>query len=359
MSDEVRSIIEFALPALGASRRKNPVSLDVYGRPSKVEQIDRDIEQVQLKNESGTGEITVYRVFSGVDVIYNDMHLEYCNKNQQVFENVIEINHCRQGRYECSYDNFKYCYMEPGDMSIASQLFKKKDHCFPGSHYHGVTILIKPDEIESVMQQVFDLLLIDLGALCRKAASSQTCFIMRANEKIEHIFSELYTVREEIKAGYLKIKILEIMLVLGDLEFDHGEALRLCLTKKQADAVKGIHDFMLANISEHYTLAQLSERFDLSISQMKRSFPAVYGDSVYAYLRKYRLQLAERLLLEEDLNISQVAERIGYGNPAKFSSAFKQEIGISPKTYQKRLRTDRIEKSPTGVECSESLNYNK
>ena len=35
---------------------------------------------------------------------------------------------------------------------------------------------------------------------------------MRANPSIEHIFSELYHVREKRKPGYMKIKMLELLL---------------------------------------------------------------------------------------------------------------------------------------------------
>ncbi len=35
------------------------------------------------ENESGTGMITLYHVFPGIDLVYNDMHMEYCNKEQK------------------------------------------------------------------------------------------------------------------------------------------------------------------------------------------------------------------------------------------------------------------------------------
>lgn len=309
--------------------------LDIYGKPSKVEMIDGCTRLVQLENESGTGEITIYRVFPGVDVIYNDMHLGYCNKEPQALDRVIEINHCTQGRYECSFNDSSCCYMSPGDMSIVSQTYKKKEHCFPGRHYHGVTILIKPEEIDDELQSLLGRLEINLAVLWDKISGSIPCRIMRANERIEHVFSELYHVREEKKSGYLKIKLLEILFVLSDLQFDSKEVPRVCLTRKQADSIKGIHDFMIENIMEHYTLEELSRRFDLSLSLMKRNFKEVYGDSIYAYLRNYRMQKAEQLLKKTDLNISEVAEAVGYANPAKFSSAFKKAKGISPKTFQK------------------------
>ena len=51
-----------------------------------------------LENEIGTGDITLYRVFPGMELVYNDMHMAYCNKQQEPASDVMEINYCREGR---------------------------------------------------------------------------------------------------------------------------------------------------------------------------------------------------------------------------------------------------------------------
>ena len=34
-------------------------------------------------DQTGTGKVTVYPVFSGIELYYNDMHMAYCNKEQK------------------------------------------------------------------------------------------------------------------------------------------------------------------------------------------------------------------------------------------------------------------------------------
>lgn len=58
--------------------------------------------------------------------------------------------------------------------------------------------------------------------------------------------------------------------------------------------------------------------------------------SLYAYLREYRLQTAQKLLTETDASIAEIAHRVGYENPNKFSSAFRQIFGMTPTEYRKR-----------------------
>ena len=49
--------------------------------------------------------------------------------------------------------------------------------------------------------------------------------IIRANQSIEHIFLELYKIPEEIRYGYIRVKILELLLVLTgfDLKKNNSE----------------------------------------------------------------------------------------------------------------------------------------
>ena len=61
-----------------------------------------------LENESGTGDITLYRVFPGMELVYNDMHMAYCNKQQEPASDVMEINYCREGRSECLFGEHQY-----------------------------------------------------------------------------------------------------------------------------------------------------------------------------------------------------------------------------------------------------------
>ena len=62
-----------------------------------------DCRIYQLSNKTGNGQITVYQVFNGIELYYNDMHMAYCNQDQVTAKNIIEINHCYIGRYECSF----------------------------------------------------------------------------------------------------------------------------------------------------------------------------------------------------------------------------------------------------------------
>ncbi len=108
-------------------------------------------------------------------------------------------------------------------------------------------------------------------------------------------------------------------------------------SEAQIGVIKQIHAFLVENFSEHYTIDELSERFEISPTVMKKCFKGVYGDSIYSYMKLYRLQIAERLLRESPLTVGEIAARIGYLNPNKFTSAFHAVYGVPPTIYRKKV----------------------
>jgi AraC-like DNA-binding protein len=52
------------------------------------------------------------------------------------------------------------------------------------------------------------------------------------------------------------------------------------------------------------------------------------------YLRRYRLELARRLLETTDLPIAHIADRCGFESLSHFTRTFKNAFGISPARYR-------------------------
>ncbi|SHN74834.1 AraC-type DNA-binding protein [Desulfitobacterium chlororespirans DSM 11544] len=93
---------------------------------------------------------------------------------------------------------------------------------------------------------------------------------------------------------------------------------------------------MTGNIQKHYTLEELSARFEIPLTSMKTCFKGVYGTSVFAYMRTYRMHQAAVLLrTNRRESVAEIAGRVGYDNPGKFAMAFKKIMGKSPLEYRK------------------------
>lgn len=69
----------------------------------------------------------------------------------------------------------------------------------------------------------------------------------------------------------------------------------------------------------------------------------VTGYSPYEYLRVMRMKKAAEMLLTEDLTIAEVAYSVGINDPFYFSKCFKNQFGVSPSAYRKKLSEDENE----------------
>lgn len=289
----------------------------------------------KLKNSSGEGVITNYKVFPGIEVCYNDMHMEYCREGKLVRNDIMEINHCREGRFECRLINGDYVYLEPGDLTANVLSNRPINSYFPISHFHGISILISMEIASRMVSSILKDVSVDLKRIRHALCPQDRLFVMRSAESIQHIFAELYTIPNEVKKGYLKLKVMELLLFLSVIDPSQYQEVRTYYNKSQVEMIKTMHVFMIEHLDQHFTLQELSEKFHIPLTAMKRCFKGIYGKSIYAYMRTFRMQEAAKMINNNNESITTIAQKVGYSNAGKFSSAFKDVMHILPSEYKK------------------------
>lgn len=88
--------------------------------------------------------------------------------------------------------------------------------------------------------------------------------------------------------------------------------------------------------AEPWTLAALAHECGLSRSVLASRFKACLGQSPIAYLTRWRLHLAARLLAADHSSLAEIAEASGYESEPAFHRAFKREFGIPPAQFRGR-----------------------
>lgn len=92
---------------------------------------------------------------------------------------------------------------------------------------------------------------------------------------------------------------------------------------------------LLRHVEEHYaepiSLDKAAGIVHLSTFHFCKTFKKLTGLTFVQYVNHYRIQEAERLLLNTSLSITEIADRIGCGSINAFSKLFKQIRGCSPK----------------------------
>ena len=96
---------------------------------------------------------------------------------------------------------------------------------------------------------------------------------------------------------------------------------------------------MHASPAHNWTVSELAAKAHVSRSSLSALFRRLVGVSPIAYLARWRLLLAARILRDEGLSIREVADRVGYEADAAFSrassgsSALRRERTASGRRY--------------------------
>jgi AraC family transcriptional regulator len=94
--------------------------------------------------------------------------------------------------------------------------------------------------------------------------------------------------------------------------------------------------YIESHFGEPLTLDDVAEASGLSRFHLSRTFAAVVGQPVVAYLRGRRLTEAARQLADGAPDILQVALEAGYNSHEAFTRAFREQFGLTPEDARAR-----------------------
>ena len=89
---------------------------------------------------------------------------------------------------------------------------------------------------------------------------------------------------------------------------------------------------MHENPAQDWSLEELAEQAGMSRSVFANAFRDCVGCTPGVYLQRWRINLAQRSLLE-GRPVKWIADTVGYGSEAAFSRAFKVSCGLSPRQW--------------------------
>lgn len=298
---------------------------------------------LHLPVSGGEALLTCYPVFPGMDLIYRDIHAQTCREERGGPGERLEIHHCLEGRVEY-HRGGRYFYLAPGDLMVARASSLPAESRFPTGHYHGIAVTIDPAAAPGCLSCILQDVNVRPAALMETLCPGGAVFTARSSRRVSHVFSELYDLPEALRKGYLKVKLLELLLFLSTLSPETAPVPHGC-TAAQVALAEQVRERLLAEPDQTVTLPELSRQLGVSAAQIKASFSGVYGMSPSAYLRSQRMYGAAALLRQTDRTVLDIAGQFGYDNASKFAKAFRAVIGVSPREY--RAGADHDSCAPT------------
>ena len=85
------------------------------------------------------------------------------------------------------------------------------------------------------------------------------------------------------------------------------------------------------------SLDALARQAGTNANTLQRHFRAVYGTTVFDFVREHRLQRARHALEQDGLTVGQAALVAGYNSAANFATAYRKRFGMPPKLARARI----------------------
>lgn len=79
----------------------------------------------------------------------------------------------------------------------------------------------------------------------------------------------------------------------------------------------------------------LSEELNYEYNYLSNLFSSVEGITLEQYIIRQRIEKVKELLFYDELNLSQIANRLGYSSVAHLSAQFKKVTGFTPSEMKK------------------------
>ena len=188
--------------------------------------------------EAGEGKVISGTVFPGIQAVYNDLNLFQCGKSVPKTEQIVEINYCVEGRYECEV-NRQYCfYAIPGDLSVGNAGRREAAGRFPNGRFSGLTLFIDLTAAREQNAVLFGEMEIDLDVISRMALQEPRRFYLRSRSEIDAVCYQMVSAVKNHSLPLLKLRTLELLMRLSDSELLCDNEMPPYLSRKNVQLAK-------------------------------------------------------------------------------------------------------------------------
>ncbi|QCX37598.1 helix-turn-helix domain-containing protein [Aureibaculum algae] len=108
-------------------------------------------------------------------------------------------------------------------------------------------------------------------------------------------------------------------------------------TSENSDKLDLVLKFISDNYSSHITLNDIADVACMTTNSFCRFFKKMTNKSFTQFLNEVRIRHASRLLVQNNIPISEACYLVGYNSVTNFHKQFKQIMNCTPKGYRKTI----------------------
>ena len=138
---------------------------------------------------------------------------------------------------------------------------------------------------------------------------------------------------DDLSNFLIEIKVRELLYHLFHKLSKRENASQRAIYNTDVEKLFEVRNIILADISEPPFIPDLATKIGMSETKLKQLFKQTFGDTIYNYYQKVRMEEAAFLLKQSGYSVSEVGYQLGFSNLSHFGRLFQRHYGIPPKKY--------------------------
>lgn len=165
--------------------------------------------------------------------------------------------------------------------------------------------------------------------------SGDTVRIRSFKLKVDHFLSKPFNLLMLRGAISQAIHVRENLLKrMTRKDVGMGDYTSITITSADSKLFARINESISKHLDDsEFGVEQMAEEIGISRVHLNRKMKEHYGVSPNNFIKAYRLKQAAYLLVNNHVNISEVAYSVGFSTAAYFSSSFRSYFGMTPKDF--------------------------
>ncbi|MEM8889592.1 MAG: helix-turn-helix domain-containing protein [Bacteroidota bacterium] len=157
-------------------------------------------------------------------------------------------------------------------------------------------------------------------------------FLRNYIDSILLLFENPSLVTEEL----ILLKVREVILMLLNTKSEEAEKIKKILSNLFSPTKVSLKKVVDAHAYDNLALEQLAKLCNMSLSNFKRRFFDLFGESPAAYIRKKKLEKAAHLLKSSNMPIASICYETGFSDTSNFTKTFRSHFKSTPSKYRNK-----------------------
>ena len=248
------------------------------------------------------------------------------NMSSSHFHEFYEVYYLESGERTYIINDMEY-KVKPGSIVLLPPYTMHYSFGASGTPFCRLLIYFKKDAID---ENIYNHLLHTQGVFSLKSGQQTSMLHMLLNDVLSECSSQNQMYQEVCACSSLALAMVMI-LRNGNRNEVHVKE----------DKINQILRYLADHYMDDVTLDKVCEKFFISKYFLCRQFKKYTKSTVVEYLNSIRILNAQRLFMESNMNLSNIASAVGFNSLGNFERTFKRITGTTPKKSMKEYRDKR------------------